>query len=94
MARLRRIVLDILKPHEPKLVPFTEQLTEPEEIRGVTAKLVDIEENVRRIRVTVEGEDIDMESLEEHIMDLSGSIHSIDEVSCGETIVDDPWLPN
>lgn len=92
MARIRRVILDILKPHEPKIVPFTEQLSEPEEIQGVTSKLVDIEENVRRIRVTVEGEDIDMDTLEEQIMDLSGSIHSIDEVSCGETVVEDPWL--
>jgi len=94
MVRLRRVVLDILKPHEPKLVPFTEQLSESDEIQGVTSKLVDIEENVRRIRVTVEGENIDMDALEEEIVDLGGSIHSTDEVSCGETIVKDRWLPD
>jgi len=92
MATIRRVVLDILKPHEPKLATFTEKLSESEEIDGVTSKLVDIEEDVRTIRVTIEGEDLDMDTLEAKIADLSGSIHSVDEVSCGEYIVEDAWL--
>jgi len=92
MPTIRRVVLDILKPHEPKLATFTEKLSESEEIDGVTSKLVDIEEDVRTIRVTIEGEDLDMDTLEAKISDLSGSIHSVDEVSCGEYIVEDAWL--
>ncbi len=92
MATIRRVVLDILKPHEPKIVPFTEQLSESDGVDGVTSKLVDIEEDVRTIRVTIEGEDLDMDALEAKVTDLSGSIHSVDEVSCGEQVVDDPWL--
>lgn len=92
MATIRRIVLDVLKPHEPKIVPFTEQISEHEDVTGVTSKLVEIEENVRTIRVTIEGDDIDLDAIEDRITDLSGSVHSIDEVSCGKEIVEDPWL--
>ena len=94
MAKIRRVVLDVLKPHQPNIVPFTEQLTDQEAVIGVTSKLVEIEEKVRTIRVTIEGEDLDMDAIEERINDLGGSIHSVDEVSCGQEVVDDPWLAN
>lgn len=94
MAKIRRVVLDVLKPHQPNIVPFTEQLTDQEAVTGVTSKLVEIEEKVRTIRVTIEGEDLDMDAIEERINDLGGSIHSVDEVSCGQEVVDDPWLAN
>ncbi len=92
MAPIKRVVLDVLKPHDPKIVHFTEQISEHENVTGVTSKLVEIEEDVRTIRVTIEGKDIDLDSIEQRITDLSGSIHSIDEVSCGKEIVEDPWL--
>ena len=94
MAKIRRVVLDVLKPHEPKMVPFTEKLSDNEDVSGVTSKLVEIEEDVRTIRVTLEGEDIDMDAIEGRITDLGGSVHSVDEVSVGKEIVEDPWIPN
>ncbi len=94
MANIKRVVLDVLKPHEPNLIPFTSNLTENDEITGVTSKLVEIEEDVRTIRVTIEGENLDMNEIEARITDLGGSIHSVDEVSVGEKIVDDPWITN
>lgn len=92
MPPIKRLVLDVLKPHEPKMAPFTQKLCEEETITGITSKLVDIEEDVRTIRIIIEGEELDMESIEARITDLSGSIHSVDEVSCGEEIIEDPWI--
>lgn len=89
---IRRLVLDVLKPHEPGLIEFTEQLNELECITGVTAKLVEMEENVRTIRLTIEGSDLVVADVEAAIGDLGASIHSVDEVSCGDRIVDDPWI--
>lgn len=94
MAKIKRVVLDVLKPHEPKMVLFTEQLNDSEEVTGITSKLVELDEDVRTLRVTVEGDDLDMESIEARINDLGGSIHSVDEVSVGEEIVEDPWIAN
>lgn len=94
MPQTRRLVLDVLKPHEPKMVEFTEQLCTIESITGVTSKLVEIEEDVRTVRVTIEGSDLDLAKIEAQINDLSGSLHSVDEVSCGQDIVEDPWIAN
>lgn len=92
MPPTKRLVLDVLKPHEPKLQPFTEALCEEESITGVTSKLVEIEEDVRTIRVTIEGEDLDMDAIEARINELSGALHSVDEVSVGAEVVEDHWL--
>ena len=92
MAPIKRLVLDVLKPHEPKMVPFTEDLCEEESITGITSKLVEIEENVRTVRITIEGEDLDTEAIEARIEHLSGTVHSVDEVSCGKEIIEDRWV--
>ena len=90
---IQRLVLDVLKPHDPGLIEFTEYVESLDEVSGVTSKLVEIEENVRTIRVAIEGEGLDPDRIEAEIADIGGSIHSIDEVSAGERIVDDRWLP-
>lgn len=89
---IRRLVLDVLKPHDPPMVSFSSQLGQLESVSGVTTKLVEMEEDVRTVRVALEGEDLDVDAIEAKIEDLSGSIHSVDEVSCGDRIVDDLWL--
>ena len=94
MPPVKRLVLDVLKPHDPKMVPFTQELCKEDSIKGVTSKLVEIEEDVRTIRITVEGENLDMEAIEARVAELSGSVHSVDEVSCGKEIIDDRWFPN
>lgn len=89
---IRRLVLDVLKPHEPGIVSFAQQISKLDGVEGATAKLVEMDENVRTIRVSIEGSDLDFEYIEAEIEDLNGSIHSIDEVACGDRIVDDPWI--
>ncbi len=60
----------------------------------MTAKLTEINENVRTIRVAIEGPALELDFVESHVADLGSSVHSIDEVSCGEQIIDDPYLTN
>ena len=86
---LRRLVLDVLKPHEPRIVPFTKSISEIEGVDGVTASLMEIDEDVRTVRIAVEGEDLDLETIEAAVSDLGGSVHSIDQVSYGTTVVED-----
>jgi len=92
MPPIKRLVLDVLKPHDPKMVPFTEELSAVTSVEGVTSKLIEIEEDVRTIRVTVEGDDLDVAAIEAQIAELSGSVHSVDEVSCGTGVGDDPYV--
>ena len=84
MAPIRRVVLDVLKPHDPDLVEFTSQLYETGNVDTVTGTLVEIDENVKTIEVEIEGQDLEYGVLRRAIEDLGGSVHSIDQVVCGE----------
>ena len=84
MAPIRRVVLDVLKPHDPGLVEFTSQIYDTGGIDRVTGTLVEIDENVKTIELEVEGSELEYDVLERAIGDLGGSVHSIDQVVCGE----------
>ncbi|NGM68673.1 DUF211 domain-containing protein [Natronolimnobius sp. AArcel1] len=92
MAPIRRLVLDVLKPHDPSVVTFTSQLGDLEGIEAATATVIEVDESVKTLRVTIEGKDLDLERVRSEIEDLSASIHSVDQVSCGSRTLEDPWL--
>lgn len=93
MAPVRRLVVDVLKPHEPTLVEFTRCVCEPDSVSGVTASLVELDREVQNVKLTFEGEALDFPSLEGTIEDLGGTVHSIDQVSCGHHVVVDRPTP-
>ena len=92
MAPIRRLVLDVLKPHDPNVVTFTTQLSDLDGIDAATATVVEVDENVKTLRVTLEGSELDLEAVRAEIEDLSASVHSVDQVACGSRTVDDPLL--
>ncbi|ARS89739.1 DUF211 domain-containing protein [Natrarchaeobaculum aegyptiacum] len=94
MAPITRLVLDVLKPHDPSVVAFTTAIGDLEGVEAATATVVEVDENVKTLRLTIEGNDLDLEAIREEVTDLSASIHSVDQVACGERPVDDPWLGN
>lgn len=89
MASLRRVVVDVLKPHDPPLIEFTDQITDTESIEGGSSSLIELDTEVQNVKLTFEGEDMDFAAIEETIESLGGTIHSVDEVACGEYIVTD-----
>lgn len=93
MTTIRRIVLDVLKPHEPSILEFAERVAEADGVEGTNAILVEIDEEVQNIKITVEGEDIDYDVLKDVIEELGGSVHSIDEIVCGERMVEESKTP-
>lgn len=92
MAPVTRLVLDVLKPHDPGVVSFTTHLGDVEGIDAATATVVEVDERVKTLRVTLEGEDLDLGVIREEVEDLSASVHSIDQVACGSRTVEDPLL--
>ncbi len=87
MAVIRRIVLDVLKPHEPPMLEFTQEVAKLDFIEGVNISLVEVDEKVRNIKITVEG-NINFEELKEVIENQGGTIHSVDQVVAGEEIIE------
>lgn len=89
MGTLRRLVLDVLKPHDPPLVEFTERIADVESADAVTTSLIELDQQVQNIKLTIEGEDVDDAAIEDAIGGLGGTIHSVDQVAYGEYVVED-----
>jgi hypothetical protein len=89
MAAIRRLVIDVLKPHDPPLLEFTDQIAGAESVEGVTSSLIELDQEVQNIKLTFEGNDLDFTSIEETIENLGGSVHSVDQVACGDYVVTD-----
>jgi hypothetical protein len=93
MPPVRRLVVDVLKPHDPPLVTFTRQLTDVDGVDGVTSSLVELDKEVQNVKLTFEGQDLDVEVVEATVQDLGGTVHSVDEVACGEYVVEPRRTP-
>jgi hypothetical protein len=89
MVAVRRIVVDVLKPHDPPLLEFTERVAETEAVEGVTSSLIELDQEVQNVKLTFEGEELDFEAIEATIENLGGTVHSVDQVSCGDYVVKD-----
>ncbi|MFB6181050.1 MAG: DUF211 domain-containing protein [Candidatus Nanohalobium sp.] len=92
MADIRRLVIDVLKPHQPSIVEISQELADMEGVEGVNTSLLEVDEDVKNVKVTLEGR-VDFKKVKERIEDSSGSIHSVDEVAAGEKMVEKVGTP-
>ena len=89
MAKIRRLVLDTLKPHEPNIIELADELSELQGVSAVNISIYELDRKVENAKITIEGEDISFELVSDLIEEMGGTIHSIDEVVAGKMIIDD-----
>lgn len=89
MARIRRLVLDTLKPHEPSIIELAAQLSDLEGVTAVNISIYEIDRKVENAKITIEGEKISYAHVLEVVNQVGGTVHSIDEVVAGKMIIDD-----
>ncbi|OQA22047.1 MAG: hypothetical protein BWY60_00379 [Actinobacteria bacterium ADurb.Bin346] len=89
MARIRRLVLDVLKPHSPNLVDLATQLADLEGVAGVDISLKEMDQKVENVKITCEGDNISLEEIERVIIQNGASIHSMDKVSAGTDLIEE-----
>ncbi|MEM1578590.1 MAG: DUF211 domain-containing protein [Archaeoglobaceae archaeon] len=88
MVGIRRLVLDVLKPHEPPTTLLALKISEVPNIEGVNITLSEIDQETESIKVTIVGTNLNFEEIRELIESLGGVVHSIDEVVAGKKIVE------
>ncbi len=88
MKGIRRLVLDVLKPHEPQSTVLAVKLSEIENVAGVNVTLAEIDQATESVKITIVGDDLDYSKIKKVIEDLGGVVHSIDEVVAGRVIVE------
>jgi hypothetical protein len=93
MTDIRRLVLDVLKPHHPSIVELARRLSVLEGVSGVNCTLEEVDQETESIKITVEGNAIDFEVLEQAISESGAVIHSVDSVSAGKKLVEEVETP-
>lgn len=93
MPPILRVVLDLLKPHEPTIQEVSQHVANADGVAAVNAVLLETDRETENVKLTVEGESIDYPGVRETIEKLGGTVHSVDQVACGEYIVEESETP-
>lgn len=80
MPNIRRIVLDVLKPHQPNAFDFAMALAGAGNQYDVHLTVIDVDENTESVLIEIKAPSIDFELVQASIIDMGASLHSIDEV--------------
>ena len=93
MANIRRVVLDVLKPHTPNIIELSTKIADLPGVNGVDISLIEMDQKVENIKITCEGDSINYEKVEQVIKQNGGSIHSLDKVSVGTSMIEEVTTP-
>ncbi len=81
MSCVKRLVLDVLKPHQPNALVFAQALAALSDDYRVELKVTEVDEHTETLQISIEADDVDFESVKAAISENGASLHSIDEVS-------------
>jgi hypothetical protein len=90
---IRRLVLDVLKPHNPGVVELSEVLSHLQGVEGVNIIIYEIDQKVENAKVIIAGSSIDFEMIKKKLEEMGATIHSVDEVAAGKRIVEEVKTP-
>ncbi|MCF7821156.1 MAG: DUF211 domain-containing protein [Mariprofundaceae bacterium] len=77
---MKKVILDILKPHQPNALEFSRTIAEAGVDYRVRLTVVEMDENTESVQVEVLGNSIDFEAVQSAITSMGGSLHSVDLV--------------
>ena len=80
MPLIKRVVLDVLKPHQPNALEFATAIADKHSGCHVKVTVTEVDEKTETTVVGIEGDDIPYEAIVDTITSLGASVHSIDEV--------------
>ena len=90
---IRRLVLDVLKPHKPTVVEVSEALSHLEGVEGVNIIINEIDQQVENAKIIIAGNPLNFEEIKSKLKELGATIHSVDEVAAGKTIIEEVMTP-
>ena len=80
MVIVKRLVLDVLKPHQPNALDFSQAIASVGDDYRVRLTVMEVDEKTETLQIEVVGNAVDLESIQTAITENGGSLHSIDEV--------------
>jgi hypothetical protein len=80
MTKTRKLVLDVLKPHQPNALDFSSALASLGPDYVVKLIVSEVDKQTEGTILTIEGSDIRFDDIKAAIEKMGASVHSIDEV--------------
>ncbi|RSN69025.1 hypothetical protein D9Q81_04325 [Candidatus Korarchaeum cryptofilum] len=78
---IRKLVLDVVKPHEPDIVEVADAISKLDGVKRVEVEVRDYDSNIERLKLIVEGDDLDEDDIMELIKYYGGNVASVDGVT-------------
>ena len=80
MVYVKRVVLDVLKPHHPSAIEFARTVAQAGTGYRVHLIVAEVDEKTETLQIEISGNAIDFDDVQAVINGMGGSVHSIDEV--------------
>ncbi|MDH5327118.1 MAG: DUF211 domain-containing protein [Gammaproteobacteria bacterium] len=80
MVRVTRLVLDVLKPHQPDSLEFARTIAAHINEAHVALKVVEMDEKTETLEITIQAPVLEMNEIVAVISQMGGSLHSVDGV--------------
>lgn len=80
MVFVKRVVLDVLKPHQPNVLEFSKTISAIGDDYWVRVTVLEVDEQTETLQLEIRGRSVDFDAIRETITEQGGSVHSIDEV--------------
>jgi hypothetical protein len=80
MVKVKRIVLDVLKPHHPNGLEFASAIADGVPECRVKLAVSAMDAKTETVVLTIEASDLVYESILQKISEMGASVHSVDEV--------------
>lgn len=80
MVSIQRVVLDVLKPHDPSVLEFARAVANECPNCRIVVTVAEMDEKTETIEMVIEGPSIDVDAVGVAITAMGASLHSIDEV--------------
>ena len=78
---IKKLVLDVLKPHEPPIDELASKLASLDGTDRVSISLAEIGQSTGSLKIIIDGSDIHIDSVRHSLEELGAVIHSVDEVA-------------
>ncbi|MGB9749024.1 MAG: DUF211 domain-containing protein [Candidatus Woesearchaeota archaeon] len=79
--KVRKLVIDVLKPHNPSLIEFATVINSIKEVKIVNVIVRETDRETETIKLTLQGFDLNIDEIRQAVENLGAAIHSIDEVT-------------
>jgi hypothetical protein len=89
VSDLKRIVLDVLKPHHPSIVELSQRLSVLDGVSGVNITIIEVDQDTETVKITIEGNAFIYDDIESGITEAGAVVHSVDSVSAGKRLVEE-----